>query len=221
MAEVGQLLAATAVDEGVALLEAEDRLAGLCGGQRGGQQLLLGLLGVAGELAGDLDGRAARDQVQHARGHELVGEDEVGGLDGVVGCAREQVWVAGPAAGEDDPAERLRGAAVAVAVAAPDALCGVFLCGDGVGLEQAVDVVVADRGELLQGPVLADLAQPADPPVARILLGDELVEQRALVNGVVELSGRRGAGQAACPVVLLDAPPCLAEAIACGAQVGR
>jgi hypothetical protein len=129
--------------------------------------------------------------------------------------------VAGPAAGEDDPAERLRGAAVAVAVAAPDALCGVFLCGDGVGLEQAVDVVVADRGELLQGPVLADLAQPADPPVARILLGDELVEQRALVNGVVELSGRRGAGQAACPVVLLDAPPCLAEAIACGAQVGR
>lgn len=83
-----------------------------------------------------------------------------------------------------------------------------------------MDIVVADRGELLQGPVLADLAEPADPPVARILLRDELVEQRALVNGVVELSKRCGAGQAVCSVVLLDAPPCLAEAITCSSQVG-
>lgn len=97
----------------------------------------------------------------------------------------------------------------------------MFLCGDGVGVEQAMDVVVADGGELLQGPVLADLAEPADPPVARIFLRDELVEQRALVNGVVQLSERRGTGQPVCAVVLLDAPPCLAEAIAGGSQVGR
>lgn len=221
MAEVGQLFAAAAVDERIALLEAEDRLAGLCGGEGGGKELLLGLLGVAGELAGDLDGRAARDEVQHAGGDELVGEDEVGGLDGVVGCAGQQVWVAGAAAGEDDPAERPRRAGVAVAVTAAGAPCDVFPCGVGVGLEQAMDVFVADGGELLQGPVLADLAEPAYPPVARIFLRDELVEQCALVHGVVQLAESRGAGQSVGSIVLLDALPCLAEAAACGSQVGR
>lgn len=79
-----------------------------------------------------------------------------------------------------------------------------------------MDVVVGDGGELLQGPVLADLAEPAHPPVAPgiVLRGDELVEQRALVDGVVEVT------EAAPLVVLLDAPPGLAETMARGAEVG-
>lgn len=125
LAEVGELLAAAAVDEGVALLEAEDRLAGAGGGEGGGQELVLGLLGVARELAGDLDGGAARDQVEHARGDELVGEDEVGGLDGVVGCAGEQVWVTRAAAGEDDLALRPFKTGVVKVTFSKPALCEV------------------------------------------------------------------------------------------------
>lgn len=80
-----------------------------------------------------------------------------------------------------------------------------------------MDVVVGDGGELLQGPVLADLAKPAHPPVPPgiVLLGDELVEQRALINGIIKIT------EASPLVVLLDAPPRLAETMTCGAEVGR
>ncbi|KAH6605207.1 glycoside hydrolase family 47 protein [Trichoderma cornu-damae] len=227
-AEVGELLAAAAVDEGVALLEAEHGLAGPGGGQGGGEELVLGLLGVAGELAGDLDGGAARDEVEHARGHQLVGEDEVGALDGVVRCAGEEVGVSRAAAGEDDSALWLGRVGVGVAASRPPPR-GVCLCVPGVGLEQAMDVFVAHGGELLQRPVLAHLAEPAHPPAAaaRVFVRDELVEQRALVDRVVQVAGngRRPVSLVVLLLLLLllllNATSCFAEAVAGGPQVGR
>ena len=61
-------------------------------------------LGVAGEFARDADWCAAGDEVEDTGGDELVCEDEVCGQDCFVGCAGEEVGVAGAGAGEDDAA---------------------------------------------------------------------------------------------------------------------
>ncbi|KAJ6446842.1 hypothetical protein O9K51_01615 [Purpureocillium lavendulum] len=215
------LLAAAAVDKGVALLEAQDGLALAHAAQRRLEELLLGALRVAGELAGDVDGRAPRDQVQHGRGDELVGEDEVGAVDGVEGGAREERGVAGPAAGEDEPADPgwRRRALVVARTTEELARRGGVGAEARVRGEEAVDVLVGDGGELPQGPVLADLAEPADAPVADVLLGDEPVEAGALVERVVEVAESEGRVVAATVVVgVLDAAADLAEAGAGGAE---
>lgn len=117
LAEVGDLLASTAVDEGVALLEPQHRLALLDACERHLLQLLLGAVRIAGELAGDMDGRSPGDKIQHTGRHELIGQDEVGVLDGLVRCLREEIGVAGTASGEDDLADAMfRGRRRAVAL---------------------------------------------------------------------------------------------------------
>lgn len=104
LSEEVEFLAAAAVDVGIALLEADDDLAGLEGVQAHAQELFLRLLRVAGEFARDVDFGAAGDEVEDGGGDELVGEDEVRGLDCAVRGEREEVWVSGAGAGEDDAA---------------------------------------------------------------------------------------------------------------------
>lgn len=103
LSEEVELFAATAVDVGVALLEAYDGLARLEPVQAHGQELFLCLFSIAGEFAGDVDFGAAGDEIEDGCGDEFVGEDEVGGLNGTVGCEGEEVGIARAGAGEDDP----------------------------------------------------------------------------------------------------------------------
>ncbi|KAH0543731.1 hypothetical protein FGG08_001913, partial [Glutinoglossum americanum] len=103
-AEPQHLLCAAAEDVGVALLEAHDDAAGAQGGEAERQELRLGGVGVAGELARGVERGAAREEGEDRGGDELVGEDEVGGEEGAVGGGREEVGVAGAAAGEEDGA---------------------------------------------------------------------------------------------------------------------
>lgn len=86
LSEEVEFFAAAAVDVGVALLEADDDLAGLESLEAHGQELFLRLFGIAGEFAGDVDFGAAGDKIEDGGRDEFVGEDEVGGLDGAVGC---------------------------------------------------------------------------------------------------------------------------------------
>lgn len=76
---------AAAVDIGIALLETENRQALGEVREPEFEQFLLGGIGVAGEFAGDVDGGAARDEVEDGGGDEFVGEDDGGDLDGAVG----------------------------------------------------------------------------------------------------------------------------------------
>ena len=50
------------------------------------QELGLGLFGVSWEFARDVDLGAAGDEGEDRGGDELVGEDEGGGMDVMVGC---------------------------------------------------------------------------------------------------------------------------------------
>ena len=102
-----ELLGAAAVDVGVPLLEAEDGAAGAETREGEVQELLLGGVGVAGELARDVHLRAARDEGEDGGGDELVGEDEVGGEDGCLGGYGQEGGVARAGACEDDCAEFL------------------------------------------------------------------------------------------------------------------
>lgn len=103
LSEEVELFAAAAVDVRVALLEADDDLARLESIKAHGQELLLRFFSIAGEFAGDVDLGAARDEIEDGGRDEFVGEDEVGGLDGTVGCEGEEVGIAGAGTGEDDP----------------------------------------------------------------------------------------------------------------------
>lgn len=215
-AKVHHLFAAAAVDERVALFEAEDGLAGEHAGVRGFQELLLRAVGVAGEFARNVHGRAARDQVEHACGHELVGEDQVGAENGLVRGAREQVRVARPAAGEDEPAELgLRSRVIGAAAAAAE---GRRRGGTAAGVtgEQPLDVVVGDGREAAQRPVFAHLAEPAHASRLDVfvLFGDEFVKCRVLSRRVVVV--RAGGVDL---VLRNDAPAGVAEAGRRGAEL--
>lgn len=201
------------------MLEAQDDLALTVAGEGHVEQLLLGEVGVARELAGDVDAGAAGDEVEDAGGDELVGQDEVGGLDGLVGGLGEEVRVAGPAACEDDLA-LLRGERAGARIGATGEAAdgaGSLLGGAGVGLEDGLDVVVADAGESAQRPILADLAQPAHPSRLGLVLGaldDEAVEVCALAALLLEVAAGEGR-------LLLDSSADLTQSGACGAEVCR
>lgn len=97
-------LAAAAVDVGVALLETDDVEALLQAGESEGEEFFLGFVGVSGELAGDVESCTAGDEGEYGGGDKLVGEDEVGGLDGFEGGGGEEVRVPGAGANELDAA---------------------------------------------------------------------------------------------------------------------
>ncbi|GJC97649.1 hypothetical protein ColKHC_06475 [Colletotrichum higginsianum] len=226
LAEVRHLLAAAAVDERVALLQPQHRLALPRARQRQLVELLLRLVRVAGELARDPHGRAPRDEVQHARRHELVREDQVRRLDRLVRRARQEVRVSRPAAGEDDPPLLLLATGGGGETGdGRRSRCGLLgrrrRRRAGVRLQDGLDVVVVDGGKALQGPVLADLAQPPHAPVlggVEVGVGDELVEGRGLVERVVDV-GVVGLRRRA--VLGLDAPAHVAQPRAGGAEVRR
>lgn len=99
------LLATAAVDVWIALLEAQDCLAGLEAGKSGFEEFLLGEVSVAGEFARNVDGGVARDEVQNWRGHELIREDKISCVDGLEGRAGEEIGMAGAGASEDESPE--------------------------------------------------------------------------------------------------------------------
>lgn len=96
----------------------------------------MGFVGVSRELAGDVKRCTAGDEGEDGGGDELVGEDEVGGLDGFEGGGGEEVRVPGAGANELDAAA----AGKEVEVGGEGAI--VVRGGGGIGLENGLNVAV-------------------------------------------------------------------------------
>lgn len=174
--EENVLLATAAVDVRIALLDADDHFPLLQAGETPLEQLFLCAVCVAGEFPGNVHRCATGDEVEDGGWDEFVGEDEVGRLDGFVGCAREEIGVARPGARENDAAFTLGWGGCA---RGPDFGGGAA----GEFAEESVDVGVCDGGQAAQRPVFADLGQPAHATATGgffALFQDELVEGRGL-----------------------------------------
>ena len=176
-AEELKLLGPAPVDVRIALLEAHDAFAISQRCETKAQQLLLCGVCVAGEFLGDEEVGATWDEGKDAGGDEFIGEDKVRGLQCFEGGGGEKVGM--PGAGAD------KGDFPALA----EALVG---CQRGdVGwqvVEEGGERVRSDSGELIERPVLADLAQPSHAARllrARIRGKDEVVETRGLLQGFV------------------------------------
>lgn len=83
--EISVLFRAAAVEIWISLLEPQDRMAFLQGVEAQSEKLRLRRVGVAGKLPSDVNGRAARDEIQHGGRDEFVGEDQSRRFDGAVG----------------------------------------------------------------------------------------------------------------------------------------
>ena len=107
LAEGGDLLGGAAEDEGVAGLEAEDGGAGVAVAGAGvleheGVDAGLGDAGLAAALADGDDEGGGAGEVEDLVGDEVVGEDDVGGLEELEGAQGEQAGISGACADEID-----------------------------------------------------------------------------------------------------------------------
>lgn len=93
-AEKGDFFGASAVEVWVALFQSEDGFAFFEGFETHSVELVLGLIGIAGEFAGDLNGGSAGHEFEDWGGNEFVCEDEVGAADGFEGGGSEKVRMA-------------------------------------------------------------------------------------------------------------------------------